>query len=57
MLQILQDYCDVRNAITTLAFDMKDPVTLGECVSLDRCVDDGVVSAITEFSKKIVPAM
>ena len=57
VLQILQDYCDVRNAITTLAYDMEDPVSVGECVTLDRCVDDAVVSAITEFSQKTLPAV
>jgi hypothetical protein len=49
---VLQDYCDVRNAVTTLAFDMGEPLTAAECVTLDGCVDDAVIHAITEFSQK-----
>jgi hypothetical protein len=52
VLQVLREHCDVRNAITTLAFDMNDAVSVDECLTLDRCIDDAVVNAITEFSQK-----
>jgi hypothetical protein len=43
---IWQHYCDVREAITELALDMKAPVTVDEFYQLDRCVDDAISHAI-----------
>jgi hypothetical protein len=50
--QILEDYYDVRNAVATLALERDEALTVGECVTLDRCLDDAVVRVITEFSRK-----
>jgi signal transduction histidine kinase len=48
--QVVHDYGDLCQAITDLAFETGVPVEVDEFRTLNRCLDNGIAVAVTEFS-------
>lgn len=48
--QVVHDYGDLCQAITDLAFESDSPFTVHEFRTLNRCLDNGIASAVTAFS-------
>jgi len=49
--QVVHDYGDVCQAVTELAFELAVPITVEEFHTLNRCIDDAVAQAVTEYSR------
>jgi signal transduction histidine kinase len=47
---VVHDYGDLCQAITDLAFEQKVPVEIDEFRTLNRCLDNGIAEAVTEYS-------
>ena len=48
--QVVHDYGDLCQAITDLAFELKAPIEVDEFRTLNRCLDNGIADAVTEYS-------
>jgi signal transduction histidine kinase len=48
--QVVHDYGDLCQAITDLAFELDTPITTDEFRTLNRCLDNGIADAVTEYS-------
>ncbi|MGA7540905.1 MAG: HAMP domain-containing sensor histidine kinase [Steroidobacteraceae bacterium] len=48
--QVVHDYGDLCQAITDLAFELKVPIEIDEFRTLNRCLDNGIADAVTEYS-------
>ena len=48
--QVVRDYGDLCQAITLLASEVDAPIDIDEFQILNRCLDDGIAEAVTEFS-------
>jgi signal transduction histidine kinase len=48
--QVVHDYGDLCQAVTDLAFDRDAPFSIDEYRMLDRCLDNAIADAVTEFS-------
>jgi signal transduction histidine kinase len=48
--QVVHDYGDLCQAITDLAFENDAPIEVDEFRTLNRCLDNGIAVAVTEFS-------
>jgi signal transduction histidine kinase len=48
--QVVHDYGDLCQAITDLAFERNAPIETDEFRTLNRCLDNGIADAVTEFS-------
>lgn len=48
--QVVHDYGDLCQAITDLAFERDVPFSIGEFRTLNRCLDNAIADAVTEFS-------
>lgn len=48
--QVVHDYGDLCQAITDLAFELEAPFAVQEFRTLNRCLDNGIASAVTAFS-------
>ena len=48
--QVVHDYGDLCQAITTLAVERDAPFTIDEFRTLNRCLDNAIADAVTEFS-------
>jgi len=48
--QVVHDYGDLCQAITDLAFERDAPFAIGEFRTLNRCLDNAIADAVTEFS-------
>ena len=48
--QVVHDYGDLRQAITDLAFERDAPFSIEEFRTLNRCLDNVMADAVTEFS-------
>ncbi len=48
--QVVHDYGDLCQAITDLAFERHAPFAVGEFRTLNRCLDNAIADAVTEFS-------
>jgi signal transduction histidine kinase len=48
--QVVHDYGDLCQAVTDLAFELKTPIETDEFRTLNRCIDNGIADAVTEFS-------
>lgn len=48
--QVVHDYGDLCQAISDLAFDRDAPFQIEEFRTLDRCLDNAIADAVTEFS-------
>ena len=50
--QVVHDYGDICQSITELALERKAPILTGEFRTLNKCLDDAIANAVTEFSKQ-----
>jgi len=50
--QVVHDYGDICQAITELALDLEIPVSTHDFHTLNRCLDNAIASAVTEFSRQ-----
>ncbi|WP_436196511.1 hypothetical protein [Paraburkholderia hospita] len=48
--QVVHDYGDLCQAITDLAFERDAPFQIDEFRTLNRCLDNAIADAVTEFS-------
>jgi signal transduction histidine kinase len=49
--QVVHDYGDVCQAITDLAIELNAPISTDEFRTLNRCLDDAIAGAVTEFGR------
>lgn len=50
--QVVHDYGDLCQAITDLAMERDAPFTIDEFRTLNRCLDNAIAEAVTEFSSQ-----
>jgi signal transduction histidine kinase len=50
--QVVNDYGDICQSITELALERKAPIQTDEFRTLNKCLDDAIANAVTEFSKQ-----
>jgi signal transduction histidine kinase len=48
--QVVHDYGDLCQAITDLAFERNAPIEIDEFRTLNRCLDNGIAEAVTEYA-------
>ena len=48
--QVVHDYGDLCQAITDLAFELDAPFAVADFRTLNRCLDNAIANAVTEFS-------
>jgi signal transduction histidine kinase len=48
--QVVHDYGDMCQAITDLAFERNVPIGIDEFRTLNRCLDNAIASAVTEYA-------
>lgn len=48
--QVVHDYGDLCQSITDLAFELSEPVEVDEFRTLNRCLDNAIAMAVTEFN-------
>lgn len=48
--QVVHDYGDLCQAITDLAFERQAPIEIDEFRTLNRCLDNGIADAVTEYA-------
>jgi signal transduction histidine kinase len=49
--QVIHDYGDVCQAVTELAVEKGASITAGEFHTLNRCLDDAIAAAVTEYGR------
>jgi signal transduction histidine kinase len=49
--QVVHDYGDVCQAVTELAFELNAQITVDEFHTLNRCLDDAIADAVTEYAR------
>lgn len=49
--QVVHDYGDLCQTITELALEQRDPISTAEFKTLNRCLDDAIASAVTEYAR------
>jgi len=52
MAQVVHDYGDVCQAITELALDLRIPIGTEDFQTLNRCLDNAIASAVTEYARQ-----
>ncbi len=50
--QVVHDYGDVCQAITELAVEMNAPISTDDFRMLNRCLDDAIAGAVTEYGRE-----
>ena len=50
--QVVHDYGDLCQAITDLSNELGEPIGVDEFRTLNRCLDNGIADAVTEFSRQ-----
>jgi signal transduction histidine kinase len=50
--QVVHDYGDLCQAITDLAFERGLPIEIDEFRTLNRCLDNAIAEAVTEFARQ-----
>ena len=50
--QVVHDYGDVCQSITELAVEMKAPISTDDFRMLNRCLDDAIAGAVTEYGRE-----
>ena len=50
--QVVHDYGDICQAITDLALDRDVPISTSDFRTLNRCLDDAIANAVTEYSRE-----
>ncbi len=48
--QVVHDYGDLCQAITDLAFEVNAPIEIDEFRTLNRCLDNAIAAAVSEFN-------
>ena len=51
MSQVVHDYGDVCQSITDLALQLDAPISVEDFRTLNRCLDEAIASAVTEFGR------
>jgi signal transduction histidine kinase len=54
--QVVHDYGDVCQSITELALELDAPIATEDFRTLNRCLDDAIASAVTEFGRASRPS-
>src|SRR5688500_17184379 len=54
--QVVHDYGDVCQSITELAMELDAPIATEDFRTLNRCLDDAIASAVTEFGRASRPS-
>jgi signal transduction histidine kinase len=49
--QVVHDYGDLCQAVTELAFELNAKITVDEFHTLNRCLDDAIARAVTEYGR------
>ena len=49
--QVVHDYGDICQSITELALEREAPISTAEFRTLNRCLDDAIANAVTEFGR------
>lgn len=49
--QVVHDYGDICQSITELALDLQAPISVEDFRILNRCLDDAIASAVTEYGR------
>jgi signal transduction histidine kinase len=52
MSQVVHDYGDICQSITELALETDAPITVHEFRTLNRCLDDAIAGAVTEYGRE-----
>jgi signal transduction histidine kinase len=55
--QVVHDYGDVCQSITDLALQLNAPINVEDFRTLNRCLDDAIASAVTEYGRGNQPAV
>src|SRR6188474_2513557 len=50
--QVVHDYGDVCQSITDLAMELNAPISTDDFRTLNRCLDDAIAGAVTEYSRE-----
>jgi signal transduction histidine kinase len=50
--QVVHDYGDVCQSITDLAMEMDAPISTDDFRTLNRCLDDAIAGAVTEYGRE-----
>ena len=50
--QVVRDYGDVCQAVTNLAFETGAPISVDEFRTFNRCLDNAIAGAVTEFASQ-----
>jgi signal transduction histidine kinase len=50
--QVVHDYGDVCQSITDLALELSAPISVDDFRTLNRCLDDAIASAVTEYGRE-----
>lgn len=50
--QVVRDYGDVCQSITSLAMEMDAPISTDDFRTLNRCLDDAIAGAVSEYSRE-----
>jgi signal transduction histidine kinase len=50
--QVVHDYGDVCQAVTELAVELRVPIATEDFQTLNRCLDNAIASAVTEYSRE-----
>jgi signal transduction histidine kinase len=50
--QVVHDYGDVCQAVTQLAMELEVPIETADFKTLNRCLDEAIASAVTEYSSR-----
>jgi hypothetical protein len=49
--QVVHDYGDVCQSVTDLAMELNTPISTDDFRTLNRCLDDAIAGAVTEFGR------
>jgi signal transduction histidine kinase len=50
--QVVHDYGDLCQAVTELAVEQNAPIAVGEFHTLNRCLDNAIADAVTEYTRR-----
>jgi hypothetical protein len=50
--QVVHDYGDICQSVTDLAVELATPIDVDEFRTLNRCLDDAIADAVTEFGRE-----
>jgi signal transduction histidine kinase len=50
--QVVHDYGDVCQAVTELAMELETPISADEFRTLNRCLDEAIAQAVTEYTRQ-----